>query len=123
MRKSLVVPFVLLFTAGCYHATVDTGLPSSGEGIHKSFASGWIYGLVPPATIETEDQCPHGVSRVETQQSFVNQLVGVVTFGIYTPMQIDVSCAARSSADAGNTGTLQADLDGAQTRQLSADSD
>ena len=52
MRKSLVVPLVLLFTAGCYHATVDTGLPASGEGINKSFASGWIYVLIPPATIE-----------------------------------------------------------------------
>lgn len=30
---------------------------------------------------------------VETQVSFLNQLVGALTFGIYTPMHITVTCA------------------------------
>jgi len=111
MRRDVVLPLVLLFSTACYHATVDTGLPPSGQEINKPWASGWIYGLVPPATINTMAECPHGVSRVETQQSFVNQLVGLLTLGIYTPMQINVRCAAPGSADAGGGPTLAADID------------
>jgi hypothetical protein len=37
--------------------------------------------------------CPAGVARVETRQSFANGLVGMITFGIYTPMEIIVTCA------------------------------
>jgi hypothetical protein len=111
MRRVLVLPLVLLFSTACYHATVDTGLPPSGQEINKPWASGWILGLVPPATINTMAECPHGVSRVETQQSFVNQLVGMLTLGIYTPMQINVRCAAAGSADAGGGPTFAADID------------
>lgn len=84
----------LLCTAGCYHATIETGLAPSNEVIEKDFASGWIYGLVPPSTVETQSKCPNGVSKVETQLSFVNQLVAFLTLDIYTPMDIKVTCAA-----------------------------
>lgn len=89
---------ILLFTAailmqGCYHATVTTGLRPSAVKIEKKWASGWIYGLVPPSTVETMGQCSAGVAQVETQLSFANQLVNFLTFGIYTPMEIVVTCA------------------------------
>lgn len=94
LRSSAVASF--LFLAGCYHATVvDTGLQPSMQTIEKTFASSWIYGLVPPATVDVAEGCEHGAARVETQLSFVNQLVGILTAGIYTPMTITVTCAAR----------------------------
>jgi hypothetical protein len=83
---------------GCYHATIDTGLTPSTEVIEQSFASCWIYGLVPPSPVSTMAKCTHGVAKVETQQSFVNGLVGIITAGIYTPMEIKVTCAAGSSS-------------------------
>jgi hypothetical protein len=52
---------------GCHHATIDTGLTPSTEVIEQSFASCWIYGLVPPAPVATMAKCTHGVARVETQ--------------------------------------------------------
>jgi len=103
MRKILVVPLVLLFSSACYHATVDTGLPATNEQIKKNFASSWIYGLIPPSEIETWEECPQGVAQVDTQLSFVNQLVGAITLGIYTPMEIVVTCAAASRSDAGQS--------------------
>jgi hypothetical protein len=84
----------------CYHATIETGLQPSTQTIEKSFASGWIYGLVPPSTVSTTSRCPSGVARVETQLSFVNQLVNFLTLGIYTPMSIKVTCAATGHAQA-----------------------
>ena len=91
---------ILLFAPGCYHAKVMTGESPGNAVIDIPFASSWIYGLVPPKTVEAAAECPGGVAIVETQQSFVNGLVGILTFGIYTPMRITVTCAASSSASA-----------------------
>ena len=107
MTRLTRVPLAAIaLLAGCYHATVETGAPPSNEVVEKGFASGWIYGLVPPKTIETAAKCPNGVSKVETQLSFVNQLVGLLTLGIYTPMSIKATCAEGpvASAAAGGTG-------------------
>jgi hypothetical protein len=86
--------------AGCYHATVDTGAPPSATRIEKHWASGWVFGLVPPGTVETASKCPSGVARIETQISFLNGLVSLLTLSIYTPMEIVVTCAAGSSGTA-----------------------
>ncbi len=94
MRPRLTIPFVVLaLCAGCYHATIETGLAPSNQVVEKSFASGWIIGLIPPSTVETQAKCASGVSKVETQLSFVNMLVGWLTSYIYTPMTIKVTCA------------------------------
>jgi hypothetical protein len=81
----------------CYHATIETGLTPSTEVLEQSFAASWIYGLVPPKTVATSSRCPDGVAKVETQHTFVNQLVGLLTLGIYTPMHIRVTCAQRTA--------------------------
>ena len=94
---TILVVASCVFASGCYHATIETGLRPSGQKITQNWASGWIYGLVAPKTVEAAAKCPNGVSKVETKLSFVNQLVGILTLGIYTPMQIVVECAGGSS--------------------------
>jgi hypothetical protein len=100
-RLKLMLAGTLVVAQACYHATVDTGLSPSAQVVEKSFAAGWIYGLVPPSAVETASKCSGGVSKVETKLSFVNQLVGLLTLGIYTPMSIKVTCAqgGRSSVE------------------------
>src|SRR6266699_2503549 len=100
----IAVPILGLALVACWHATIDTGLAPSNQVIEKNWASAWIIGLVPPSTLETQAQCPHGVSKVETQLSFVNQLVAFLTFDIYTPMTIKVTCAegGRSAIPSGS---------------------
>ena len=93
MRRSITLLFVAILLSGCYHASVSTGLRPSAVKIEKHWASGWIYGLVPPSAVETMEKCPAGVAQVETQLSFANQLVNFLTGGIYTPMDIVVTCA------------------------------
>lgn len=99
-RSNLALVLLLALGTACYHASIETGATPSTTIVRKGFASSWIYGLVPPSTLSTASQCPNGVARVETQLTFVNQLVGVLTLGIYTPMEIVVTCAASSSASA-----------------------
>ena len=108
MKVRLVVPLLglMIVLAGCYAASVDTGRPPSAKVIKKSFAASWIHGLIPPKTVETAADCPNGVSRVETQLSFVNHLVGMLTLGIYTPMQIVVTCASATE-----TGMNESEID------------
>lgn len=99
MFKPIAVTLCLVIaSAGCYHATIVTGATPSTDTIEQGFASSWVYGLVPPKTVETASKCVNGVAKVETQQSFVNGLVAVITFGIYTPISIKVTCAAKSVA-------------------------
>ena len=95
MQTPRAVALVLLVASmtGCYAARVETGLPPSAKVIEQKWASSWIYGLVPPKTIKATTECKDGVAIVETQLSFLNQVVSVLTFGIYTPMQIMVTCA------------------------------
>ncbi len=91
---ALALPAVLL--TGCFHATITTGQPASSEVISQPWALSFIYGLIPPSTVEAASKCKNGVAKVETQISFLNGLVSALTFSIFTPMQIDVTCAASS---------------------------
>ena len=92
-RMLALTALVLVAVTGCYHATIETGLAPSPQTIEKSWAAGWIYGLVPPSVVETQQKCAKGASKIETQLTFPNQLVNVLTWGIYTPMSIKVTCA------------------------------
>jgi len=89
----------LLFT-GCYHATIETGRAPSPQQIDIPWANSFVYGLVPPATVDAEAECASGVARVETQHSFLNGLVQLLTWGIYTPMHITVTCASGEEEEA-----------------------
>jgi len=95
------------------------GVTPSTETIHEPWANSWILGLVPPSTIETAEKCTSGVSKVETQWSFLNGLVAILTLGIYTPMEIKVTCAAASSADSPEQVDLSIDA-GASLEEIQA---
>ena len=90
----------VVVASGCYHAVIETGRPASGQVIERPWANSFIGGLVPPPVWEVGASCPNGVARVETQHTFLNQLVGFITLGIYTPMSLAVTCASGGSSDA-----------------------
>ncbi len=102
-RHATVLAIILMAVVGCYHATIDTGATPSPIVIREAFASSWVFGLVPPKTVETARRCQSGVATVETRLSFLNQLVGFLTLGIFTPMEIVVTCAAPGSASHSGT--------------------
>lgn len=98
--RVLLLCSIGLLIFSCYHARIETELSPSAKVVNKPFASSWIFGLVPPSTVKSAMECENGVAVVETELSFVNQLVGLVTFGIYTPMHIKITCAEASSMGA-----------------------
>jgi Bor protein len=99
IRRAAAVLAAFALT-GCFHAVIQTGRPESSDVISIKWANSFVYGIVPPPVVETASRCTNGVAKVETQHSFLNGLVGAITLGIYTPIQIDVTCAARGTASA-----------------------
>lgn len=102
-RVPLLAVITLLLTSACYHAIVDTGRAPNGVQIEEPWANSFVYGLVPPDVVETASECPNGLARVETRHSFLNGLVASLTFGLYTPMEITVSCAGSTASTNGST--------------------
>ena len=102
MRKLVILAtffmFAAVFMTGCFHATVETGLDPSAKTINIPWANSFVFGLVPPPTVAAAAKCPGGVAKVETQRSFLNGLVGILTLQIYTPMAIKVTCAEVNEA-------------------------
>jgi hypothetical protein len=95
MRRYLsAAAAIVVLCSGCYHVTVITGAPASPTVIDKPWQNSFVYGIVPPPELNTKDQCTQGVAKVETERSFVNGLVSVLTWSIYTPIHAMVTCAS-----------------------------
>jgi len=101
MKRLLRITFALsalTLVSGCYHAEINTASPAGAQTIDIPWAHSFIYGLVPPNVVDSAAQCPSGVAQVITEHSFVNGLAAAITFGIYTPMHINVTCASGQGA-------------------------
>lgn len=89
-----------LVSSACYHTILTTDLPPNGQVHREAFKPAFIAGLLP-ATVDASRYCQGGRwARVETQYSFLNWLVGAVTAGIFTPMDVRVFCATAPSSAA-----------------------
>ena len=95
--RTRLVPLLALCFTGCYHASVETGRAPGSQHIEQGWASSYFAGAISPQTIDAKSGCPNGVSKVETKHSFLNMLVGGLTLAVYTPISIDVTCAAGAS--------------------------
>ncbi len=93
-RTLLTLGATTALLSGCYHVTVVTGAPASPTTLDRPWQNSFVLGIVPPPEINTSTVCPSGVAKVETEQTFLNGLVGAVTQSIYTPIHTRVTCAA-----------------------------
>lgn len=94
----LALVLLVLVVAGCYHSIIDTGLQPGRTAYHEKWETAWLVGLIP-AEVDAEGVCAGPWARVETQQSFLNGLVTMLTLGIYAPHEVEVVCAAGSGAN------------------------
>lgn len=102
MRKLLttgLLAMTLLASTGCYSVGLVTRSVAPGETHHK-WMHGFIYGLVG-SEVDTESMCgTRGVARVDTYMSLGNMVLAALTWGLYSPMSLDVTCAAGAPAAA-----------------------
>ncbi len=107
-RYILLTLFItpLAFT-GCYHAQITTGQEASNEVYQEAWATSFIAGLVPPDIVNAEQHCTNGVARVETRHSFLNLVAQMITFSLYSPMEITVTCASANAEMTSKSKTLE----------------
>ena len=98
-RSGLTLALCAFLMTGCYHQVVQTGAtPAPGNAVVQKTAGVMWWGLAG-AEVDTTAECPSGVATIETQQTFVNGLVGLITLGIYTPQTVTITCAAGEEED------------------------
>ncbi|MDX1640103.1 MAG: hypothetical protein R3220_00300 [Balneolaceae bacterium] len=106
-KKSFILIALALLMSGCYHAQVTTGLEESNQVYKKAWATSFIAGLIPPATIDATEHCNNGVAKVETRHSFLNLVAQAITFSIFSPMEITVTCASASADISADSQSLE----------------
>ena len=93
-RSGLALALTVFLVTGCYHQVVHTGAtPAPGTALVKKNVAIFFFGL-SSAEVNTTAECPSGVAVIETQQTFVNGLLSVLTLFIYTPRTVIITCAA-----------------------------
>jgi hypothetical protein len=91
--KRILLCLILVATSGCFRTTVVTGLPEGDRKIDLPWQKSFVFGLVPPDTINTRSTCSNGVAKVMVEHTFLNLLVSGLTWNIFTPIHPVVTCA------------------------------
>ena len=94
MKKMLLATALALLITGCAQAFTVQNKPATGlsETItHRFFVSG----MEQKKTVDAAKIYggAENVVKTETQQTFVNGLLGFITLGIYTPLEARVYCS------------------------------
>lgn len=95
-----VVLAASLAAPGCYHSVIDTGLQPGPVGYAEEWETAWFIGAVP-ARVDATQACEGPWARVETEQSLLNGIVTILTLGIFSPHQVEVTCAAAAPTGPG----------------------
>ncbi len=94
MKKISVLFLSLFFVAGCANQsfTVNGSGSSPTQAKAQHF---FVNGIGQYRNVDAADVCGgiEKVQKVEVQQTFVNGLFSVLTFGIYTPRTARVYCS------------------------------
>jgi hypothetical protein len=93
-RRFALLSLLAVAATGCYHQVVQTGRPAGSTTVDKPMVATWLWGLIPATELDVRAQCPTGVAVVETETSFMNGLLAVITLGIFTPQHVKVTCAS-----------------------------
>lgn len=94
--KKLALLMAVATLTGCatqtYH--ISPNAPQSAEPTKESMQTFFVGGLGQEQSIDANAFCggADNVARVQTQQSFLNGVLGYVSMGIYTPRQVKVYC-------------------------------
>jgi hypothetical protein len=92
-----LAPLVIASTA-CHRVIIDSGLEPAPEVHHQEWTMAHASAIYP-AMVDASTYCGGNWARVETKQSFLNGVVEAFTFGIISPMDVKVVCAAVAADD------------------------
>jgi hypothetical protein len=95
-RMALAIAALAALSTGCYKVTVVNN-GASGKAASPAYTDRWNHSVVLGlANIagpqDASSACPNGWASVETQQTFVQGLVGAISTSIYTPQNLTIRC-------------------------------
>jgi len=103
IATALILGSLLTAAAACHQVKITTGLDPGATVYHEEWNMAYAYAIFP-AQIDASQYCGGSWARVETRQSFLNWVVGALTFGIISPMETKVVCSATRSLDGADSG-------------------
>ena len=97
MKKMLLATALALLIIGCaqlqtFTVQNKTGSSSTKGNHHPSFLRFWNW-AEEKLSMQPKFVYAENVVKTETQQTFVNGLLGFITLGIYTPLEARVYCS------------------------------
>lgn len=99
--RAATAALVCLGLNGCYKATFIRDAKAVRGEEHEQWTTFFLYGLIGTEEIDVKEFCPDGdAAVVRTGGNFGTGFVGAITFGIYTPRKVYVTCAKGDAASA-----------------------
>lgn len=94
MKKIVIAGLLAIMGSGC--ATQTYLLANRGETTpsYDKMQTFFVSGIGQEQEVNAAEICDGAdkIAKVQTQQTFLNGLLGAITYGIYTPRQIRVYC-------------------------------
>lgn len=103
LKMAVVALGLALVATGCATHTINYKNPTAQAGgatqsVKQSF---FLWGLVGGSEVDLDKVCPTGVKQIQSKTGVGDQLFTIITGGIYSPMSVDVECAAGGAVAAG----------------------
>ena len=95
MKKMLLATALALLITGCAQQTFTVQNKPAAVAPKKPSHHFFVSGIGQKKTVDAAKICggAENVVKTETQQTFVNGLLGFITLGIYTPLEARVYCS------------------------------
>lgn len=101
MYLKIVFLFMLFFLTACQTVTIrpeGSRYKKSSKADYEQVHDFFLWGLVGKQYINVSAICPkRNIEQIQTQSSFLNRVVFVVTLGIYSPRTAKVWCGEKAS--------------------------
>jgi hypothetical protein len=103
MKMVMVALSVALATSACATHKIHYKNPTVAQSGETKSAkqSFFLWGLVGGSEIDLAGLCPAGVGGIDSRRSGGDSILTWLTGGLYSPMSVDVHCAAGGIATAG----------------------
>jgi len=100
----LAASALALTLTGCLQHTfsIGAGAPESSDQVYKNWHHHWLFGLIRSEhqeQLDLADYCPSGNATLHEETSFVNGLVDVLTWFIYSPTTVTILCDDGTQAE------------------------
>lgn len=98
MKKVVAVALLAILTSGCatqnYLVSSQVAPSTTIEADASKMQTFFVSGLGQEQEIDAAQVCEgkDNVASIQTKSNFVNVVLGLVSYGIYTPRQINVYC-------------------------------